>query len=185
MTRRELTERAAKGDSETVSEKPRRGRPKAEHTLEIDEWRRGGLCEQTTVRGRQNQALALRAWEALRDAWEPTFAWFWRHAPVESYEQVSNTVMATGGRDLRWTVLTELGRIPFGPVFLQAARDVASMPPRTTCRAAVARTRQLHEQAAVRAIAAHRAADRTAVEGEGRPNVSPGHGQTKSAAGEG
>jgi hypothetical protein len=133
--------------SETVSEKPRRGRPKAWHHSPVLD----ALCPPgRTERGKANWRIAVHVLGTLRNGWEPEFAWFWRHAPVDTYDEMECIVMMSDGAGMwRETVLTEIGRIPGESLRLEVARDVANMPPGTTCREAAHRARYLHDMAAM------------------------------------
>jgi hypothetical protein len=71
---------------ETVSEKLKRGRPR----LWDSDLDRAQLAtaepDARTRRGRQNALATMRGHQALREVWQPAFAWFWRATPTTSQE---------------------------------------------------------------------------------------------------
>ena len=85
--------------SETVSERPRRGRPRSEARLVAERVAKAGLGPDGGPRTHMNHAYALNAMRSLSEM-PPS----WLRDP--------EATCAAGGR-VPWTVLTEIGRLAF------------------------------------------------------------------------
>lgn len=109
--------------SETVSKK--RGRPPA-WIRATSAWQMATMLfpEDRDDRQRANRAYGLHATFALRDAWAPEFARFWRFEPC-GLADLDAGVDAGKGR-MVWTVLTALGRLGNSAAIVTVARRVAA-----------------------------------------------------------
>lgn len=118
-------------DSETASEKPKRGRPRR-LSREGDDVMRS-LYADKSERQRNNLAHAINAAQRLRhhpDYAGGAFLWLWN----------------PGEDDLKHTILSELGRIEDDGEMVLVARDLCAMQPKTKDAVTIIRRLRLGER---------------------------------------
>jgi hypothetical protein len=149
---------SALDNPEAASEKRKRGRPRAWYSrlAKGTKFADGSVLDhdadltgfgQRTRRGRLNAVLASRAFYTLVRAWRPEWAWFWyakageidndllsrcsissRTAVLWTAETICVCVSKGGGRRVRLSVLTELGRLDCDEDVIEWAAELVKMP---------------------------------------------------------